>query len=240
LKLEFTNLDYVFHNVFNFSKVMLCMQISVLFLMMVIISGTSLIGINQAFADACETAVDGTWNDPNTWDFCGGGVPDNTGDSALLEAAHIVELNNDFVVGAVTVSEGATLTLNAKLTAEKLSVGQQNSNLFINCSGELIITTNEGASNTELLTNHGILETLQNVPFSNVGGTYRSSGTDIFGGTFSGNDIVPIPSICVVGGSLILIDTTALLLAGTQLTAAWMIPVIVAGIGFAIVIARKF
>jgi hypothetical protein len=31
-----------------------------------------------------------------------------------------------------------------------------------------------------------------------------------------------------------------LLLAGTQMIAAWMIPVIVAGIGIAIVIARKF
>ncbi len=44
----------------------------------------------------------------------------------------------------------------------------------------------------------------------------------------------------LVGGSLVPIDTTSLLLAGTQMTASWMIPVIVAGIGIAIVIARKF
>jgi len=43
-----------------------------------------------------------------------------------------------------------------------------------------------------------------------------------------------------VGGELIPLDTTMVLVAGTQMTAAWMIPVIVAGIGFAIVIARKF
>ncbi len=43
-----------------------------------------------------------------------------------------------------------------------------------------------------------------------------------------------------VGGEGIPIDKIALLLAGTQMTAAWMIPVIVAGIGIAIVIARKF
>jgi len=43
-----------------------------------------------------------------------------------------------------------------------------------------------------------------------------------------------------VGGTLIPIDKTAVLLAGAQMTAYWMIPVIVAGIGFAIVIARKF
>ncbi len=43
----------------------------------------------------------------------------------------------------------------------------------------------------------------------------------------------------LIGGTLIPIDKTSLLLAGAQMTAVWMIPVIVAGIGFAIVIARK-
>ncbi len=43
-----------------------------------------------------------------------------------------------------------------------------------------------------------------------------------------------------VGGTMIPIDTTALLLAGAQMNAAWMIPVIVVAIGFAIVIARKY
>ncbi len=43
-----------------------------------------------------------------------------------------------------------------------------------------------------------------------------------------------------VGGELIPLDTTMILVAGAQHTAAWMIPVIVSGIGFAIVIARKF
>jgi len=44
----------------------------------------------------------------------------------------------------------------------------------------------------------------------------------------------------LVGGDLIPLDTTALLLAGTYSTAAWMIPVIVSAIGIGIVIARKF
>jgi len=44
----------------------------------------------------------------------------------------------------------------------------------------------------------------------------------------------------VVGGEFIGVETSAVLLAGTQTIAAWMIPVIVSGIGFAIVIARKF
>ncbi len=43
-----------------------------------------------------------------------------------------------------------------------------------------------------------------------------------------------------VGGDMIQMQTTSVLAAGAQYTAAWMIPVIVSGIGFAIVIARKF
>ncbi len=43
-----------------------------------------------------------------------------------------------------------------------------------------------------------------------------------------------------IGGTLVPIDTTSLLLVGAQSTAAWMIPVIIAGIGIAIVIARRF
>jgi len=43
-----------------------------------------------------------------------------------------------------------------------------------------------------------------------------------------------------VGGNILPMDTTALLLAGTQMTAAWLIPAIVSAIGIGIVIARKF
>jgi len=43
-----------------------------------------------------------------------------------------------------------------------------------------------------------------------------------------------------VGGDMIQMETTSILAAGAQNTSAWMIPVIVSGIGIAIVIARKF
>jgi len=43
-----------------------------------------------------------------------------------------------------------------------------------------------------------------------------------------------------VGGEFIPLDTTMVLVAGTQTAAAWMIPVIVSAIGIGIVIARKF
>ena len=46
--------------------------------------------------------------------------------------------------------------------------------------------------------------------------------------------------ISPVGGIFEGVDTTSLLVAGAQYNAAWMIPVIVSAIGFAIVILRKF
>jgi len=43
-----------------------------------------------------------------------------------------------------------------------------------------------------------------------------------------------------VGGHMIPVDTTTLMLAGVQYTAVWLIPVLVSSIGFAIVILRKY
>ncbi len=214
------------------------MKIAVLFLMLVIISGMSLIGINQAFAFNCLSNVAGTWSDTSTWTNCDDGIPDDTGDNANIQINGDVQLNNDFVVGTVSVIEGGSLSVNAKLRAQIIDVGNTG-NLFINCNGELTLT--EGGSNDGLLINHGILETLLNILFSNVGGTYQSSGTDIFGDSFSGNDIERIASICgVIGGTVMPIDTTAMLLAGVQTNAAWMIPVIVSAVGIGLfVVSRK-
>ncbi len=206
--------------------------------MFVIISGMSLIGINQAFADPCRTIASGTWNNPSTWADCSSGVPDNTGDSADVQGAFSVQLNNDFVIGSLTVQEGGSLSINRQLTADDLFI-TSNSDLFINCSGELIITTNEGGQNFGLITNHGLLQTLQGVSFSNDG-TYQSSGTDIFAIPLTGNPIEPIASICVeVGGNLVPIDSTTLLLAGAQ-SFSWMIPVVLSVLGIGLfVVSRK-
>jgi len=54
------------------------------------------------------------------------------------------------------------------------------------------------------------------------------------------SNIVTFTNECPVGGEFLGVDSTALLLAGTQMNAAWMIPVIVSAIGIGIVIARKF
>ncbi len=55
---------------------------------------------------------------------------------------------------------------------------------------------------------------------------------------FSASNFNQLPKV-VVGGELIPLDTTMVLVAGTQYTASWMIPVIVSAIGFGRVILRK-
>ena len=62
----------------------------------------------------------------------------------------------------------------------------------------------------------------------------NSVNTDVTNGPFC---VCTFPA---VGGWFLQVDTPAVLVAGAQMTASWMIPVIVSGIGFAIVIARKF
>ena len=54
------------------------------------------------------------------------------------------------------------------------------------------------------------------------------------------NEIFCVCEFPGVGGWFFEVDETALLVAGAQMNAAWMIPVIVSAIGIGIVIARKF
>ena len=60
------------------------------------------------------------------------------------------------------------------------------------------------------------------------------------GSAYIFGELSPIPPMMPIGGEFIGIDTVSVLVAGTQNTAAWMIPVIVSVIGIGIVIARKF
>ncbi len=51
--------------------------------------------------------------------------------------------------------------------------------------------------------------------------------------------IIVTTSTTLVGGTLIPIDSTALLLAGSQMTASWLVPVLVAGAGIGLVVFSR-
>ena len=70
--------------------------------------------------------------------------------------------------------------------------------------------------------------------------TIQLTVEDPFGSSDSDTVVIEVIACTPVGGEFIPLDTTMVLVAGTHSVAAWMIPVIVVGIGFAIVIARKF
>jgi len=186
---------------------------------------------SQAFAgevlpscDKTWVGGEGNWEDPSKWSPS----PPVSGMSEVIciddgnIANSIVHLNSDFVIPLdIVVDFGDKLVVESgwTLTHGELNLSYHN-NGILQIFGSYVqfgsIFFNGGSVIVE------------------CGGSF-----DIFGGTLSGPD--PIFQECFpVGGELIPLDTTSLLVTGAQMNAAWMIPVIVSAIGIGIVIARKF
>ncbi len=68
---------------------------------------------------------------------------------------------------------------------------------------------------------------------TNSGGTFTNINTDGTGVADAIIDIITDPDFCVIGGEMLQIDSTALLLAGLQGSVIWMLPVLAgaAGVG---------
>jgi len=107
--------------------------------------------------------------------------------------------------------------------------GTLNVDIFVNsifdtfhnqCTGVVNIASNGGNDRDFLIINHGIFNVLGF--FANFG-LFQNSG-EINGGflNFDDGELQSIPSICLVGGELFPINTTALLLAGIQTNALWI------------------
>lgn len=56
---------------------------------------------------ACRTTASGDWDNPATWENCGGGVPGVT-DAAYVQAGHTVTLTGNAAVGDLHISSGTT------------------------------------------------------------------------------------------------------------------------------------
>jgi len=85
---------------------------------------------------------------------------------------------------------------------------------------------------------------VQDINSGDMGFLYKAGETAPWGTAIGTQLIITPEANCdmtmAVGGEFIPLDTTMILVAGAQSSAAWMIPVIVSAIGIGIVIARKF
>ena len=131
-----------------------------------------------------------------------------------------------------TITNNDTIIVNGGASNFSAVIGVAVGGQFINeCTGKITLNGGDGnasgrISNQNIFINRGIIEL---IPGSGTG-----SGT-----TISGTIIDETDQCVVVGGTLLPLDTTVLLLAGAQ-SFSWMIPVVISAIGIGIVIARKF
>ena len=133
---------------------------------------------------------------------------------------------------------GSTLTIQQLFTNKDGTLGPVGRNSDITCNSGLCALTNFGTFELGILFGPNNLFT--NVsPFQNGGSlinVIESGQGQNFGGSVP---ITTIPSICTpVGGELIPIETTSLLLAGAQ-SFSWMIPVILSVLGIGLFVFRK-
>jgi len=178
-----------------------------------------------------------SWSDPLNWDRQFVVTPTTIGfNHALPEICDLVIIDNNDI-NPVTVHFN-------------IPFFQLGNEMEIGVDDTLVIDNGRVFDHTPILCEqlNIFLETIVNNGNLNVFGTLINNGNFINNGAvlncgiISGS-VLPIPGIvngCPVGGELIPLDTSSLLLAGAQMNAAWMIPVIVSAIGIGIVLARKF
>jgi len=191
--------------------------------------------------DAAITTWVGTgdgqnWSDPLNWDRQFGVTTTTTGFNHMLpESCDLVIIDDP----ATAFSVYFDITLFR--LANEMHIGSDdtlviNSGRTFDHTPDACLILNEFA---ETIVNDGKFKVFGN--FIN-NGAFFNNGVVLDCGNISGS-FLPLPGIvnrCPVGGEIIPLDYTMVLVAGTQTTAAWMIPAIVSGIGIGIVIARKF
>jgi len=175
----------------------------------------------------------GTGNGAGRLDVEGGG---------FLVNNNLIELNGSPIdsgsfdtvldASAGTITNNDRIIINGGASSNSAVIGVAVSGQFINeCTGKITLNGGDGTasgriSNQNIFINRGIIELN---PGSGTG-----SGT-----TISGTITDETDQCVVVGGTLLPLDSTSLLLAGAQ-TFSWMIPVILSGIGIGLfVVSRK-
>ena len=182
-----------------------------------------------------------SWSDPLNWDRQFEVAPRTIGFNHMLpELCDLVIIDDGS--GAVTVH--FDLPIEEFQLGNEMEIGADdtlvidNGRVFDHTPEPFCPILNEFA---ETIVNNGNLNVF-GILINN--GNFINNGAVLDCGIITGT-FLPLPGIVnqcpsAVGGDIIPLDSTMILAAGAQYTAAWMIPAIVSAIGIAIVIARKF
>ena len=170
-----------------------------------------------------------SWSDQNNWNRVGGEgsqgqvVPDSCDSIIIDDGINAVTVHFDMPFFSITnemrIGSDDTLIIDSGSTLD------HEQDIF------------ECEEDDETIVNNGnliIFGTLNN------NGQFINNGQILNCGIISG--FVPIPGIVnecqVIGGEIVPIETTSLLLAGTQ-SFSWMIPVVVSAVGIGLVLVRR-
>ena len=126
----------------------------------------------------------------------------------------------------VTVGDGATIAIDT----DDSNVLENQGTLNIDSDGTINIGSNSFTllRNSGTINGPGVINLFGSVIEIDNTGTITAIINQIF------TDAV------AVGGEIISIESTAVLLAGAQMTASWLIPVVAASYGIGIVLVRRF
>ena len=160
---------------------------------------------------------------------------------------------------------GKTLTIQGSYTINDVDSDliAREGTILIDCAGIVSLgqgqLTAQGTGTGGIIVNHGtVTGTLTGTPSgedpisTDVNIVVQSGGLVQNGGTLPTSILVEpsgtfetIPSICPnggnggIGGKLLSLDTTALLLAGVQTNLAWIVPVALSAVGIGVILVRK-
>ncbi len=169
------------------------------------------------------------WSDQNNWNRIGGlgsqgpEVPHPCDLIIIDDGSNAVTVHFDLVFFSIShemqIGSDDTLTIDSGSTFDHTPAEFE-------CEEEDETIVNNG--------NLNVFGTLTN------NGNFINNGQVLNCGTISGTVSLPgIVNGCAVGGELIPIDSTALLLAGAQMTTSWLIPVLISAVGIGLVLVRK-
>jgi len=191
-------------------------------------------------------------------------ILDNTGFDVIISSAVTVGNSGSITFSPTTTNNNILVIAPGSLTIEgTVTMNDQNDDIIIinggimtvQCSG--LVTLGDGriklssfSDTTGTLVNHGTITGTKsphtfinnnNIALISPAALLQNSGIlpaaiwNMVGGTLE-----TIDSICIIiGGEIIPLDQTALLLAGVQSVSMWMIPVVLSGIGIGVFVIKR-